>query len=282
MNSLDRKLIRDLLHLRGQVIAIVLIVACGIASMVTMLSAYDSLNLTQATYYDQYRFADVFASLKRAPDQLGDRIQEIPGVQQVQTRVVRDVIVDVPGLTEPATGRLISVPDQQLPVLNGLAIQEGRYIASGRRDEVLVSEAFAEANELAIGDALGAVINGRWQELRIVGIALSPEYVYEIRGTDLLPDNQRFGVMWMGREALGTAFDMDGAFNDVTLTLAHGASEAQVIFQLDQLLETYGGLGAIGRHDQISNRFLSDEITSLQATAVFMPTIFLGIAAFLL
>ncbi|MEM1292763.1 MAG: FtsX-like permease family protein [Cyanobacteria bacterium P01_H01_bin.162] len=282
MNSLDRKLIRDLLHLRGQVIAIVLIVACGIASMVTMLSAYDSLNLTQATYYDQYRFADVFASLKRAPDQLGDRIQEIPGVQQVQTRVVRDVIVDVPGLTEPATGRLISVPDQQLPVLNGLAIQEGRYIASGRRDEMLVSEAFAEANELAIGDALGAVINGRWQELRIVGIALSPEYVYEIRGTDLLPDNQRFGVMWMGREALGTAFDMDGAFNDVTLTLAHGASEAQVIFQLDQLLETYGGLGAIGRHDQISNRFLSDEITSLQATAVFMPTIFLGIAAFLL
>ncbi|MEM6717361.1 MAG: ABC transporter permease, partial [Cyanobacteria bacterium P01_C01_bin.147] len=282
MNSLDRKLIRDLLHLRGQVIAIVLIVACGIASMVTMLSAYDSLNLTQATYYDQYRFADVFVSLKRAPEQLGDRIQEIPGVQQVQTRVVRDVIVDVPGLQEPATGRLISVPDQQLPVLNGLAIQEGRYIASGRRDEVLVSEAFAEANQLAIGDSLGAVINGRWQALRIVGIALSPEYVYEIRGTDLLPDNQRFGVMWMGREALGTAFDMDGAFNDVTLTLAHGASEPQVIFQLDQLLETYGGLGAIGRRDQISNRFLSDEITSLQATAVFMPVIFLGIAAFLL
>ncbi|MEM6840280.1 MAG: FtsX-like permease family protein, partial [Cyanobacteria bacterium P01_C01_bin.120] len=282
MNSLDRKLIRDLLHLRGQVIAIVLIVACGIASMVTMLSAYDSLNLTQATYYDQYRFADVFVSLKRAPEQLRDRIQEIPGVQQVQTRVVRDVIVDVPGLQEPATGRLISVPDQQLPLLNGLAIQEGRYITSGRRDEVLVSEAFADANELAIGDSLGAVINGRWQDLRIVGIALSPEYVYEIRGTDLLPDNQRFGVMWMGREALGTAFDMDGAFNDVTLTLAHGASEAQVIFQLDQLLETYGGLGAIARHDQISHRFLSDEITSLQATAVFMPTIFLGIAAFLL
>ncbi|MEM1293656.1 MAG: FtsX-like permease family protein, partial [Cyanobacteria bacterium P01_H01_bin.162] len=168
------------------------------------------------------------------------------------------------------------------PVLNGLAIQEGRYIASGRRDEVLVSEAFAEANQLAIGDSLGAVINGRWQALRIVGIALSPEYVYEIRGTDLLPDNQRFGVMWMGREALGTAFDMDGAFNDVTLTLAHGASEPQVIFQLDQLLETYGGLGAIGRRDQISNRFLSDEIASLQATAVFMPVIFLGIAAFLL
>jgi putative ABC transport system permease protein len=282
MSSLDRKLIRDLLHLRGQVIAIVLIVACGIASMVTMLSAYDSLKLTQQTYYDQYRFADVFVQLKRAPEYLRDHIQAIPGVQQVQTRVVRDVILDVPGLKEPATGRLISVPDQRLPLLNGIAIREGRYISPGRRDEVMISEAFADANDLTVEDSLGAIINGRWQDLRIVGIALSPEYVYEIRGTDLLPDNRRFGVMWMGRKALGTAFDMDGAFNDVTLSLAHGVSESPVIFQLDRLLDSYGGLGAYGRHDQISHRFLSDEITSLRATAVVMPVIFLGIAAFLL
>jgi putative ABC transport system permease protein len=126
MKSLDRKLIRDLYHLRGQVAAIVLIVACGIASMVTMLSAYESLNLTQATYYDQYRFAEVFVQLKRAPDSLVERIRQIPGVQQVQTRVVRDVIVDVPGLPEPATGRLISLPEQQPPLLNQLALRDGR------------------------------------------------------------------------------------------------------------------------------------------------------------
>jgi putative ABC transport system permease protein len=282
MQPLDLKLIRDLTHLRGQVLAIVLIVACGIASLVTMLSAYDSLNLTQQAYYQQYRFADVFVQMKRAPERLGDRIAEIPGVLQVQTRVVRDVILDVPGLKEPATGRLISVPEQRMPVLNGLHISEGRYIEPGRRDEVLVSETFANANDLEVGDTLGAVINGRWQDLRIVGLALSPEYVYEIRGTDILPDNQRFGVLWMGRKALGTAFDMDGAFNDVALSLTAGASEQDVIFRLDQLLEPYGGLGAYGRRDQISHRFVSDEITSLRATAVFMPVIFLGIAAFLL
>jgi len=282
MRSLDLKLVRDLTHLRGQVLAIVLIVACGIASLVTMLSAYDSLNLTQQAYYQQYRFADVFVQLKRAPERLGDRIAEIPDVQQVQTRVVRDVILDVPGLKEPATGRLISVPEQRMPVLNSLHISEGRYIDPGRRDEMLLSETFANANDLEVGDTLGAVINGRWQDLRIVGLALSPEYVYEIRGTDILPDNQRFGVLWMGREALGTAFDMDGAFNDVALSLATGASEQDVMFQLDQLLEPYGGLGAYGRRDQLSHRFVSDEITSLRATAVFMPIIFLGIAAFLL
>ena len=129
---------------------------------------------------------------------------------------------------------------------------------------------------------MGSILNGRWQTLRIVGIALSPEYVYEIRGTEIIPDNQRFGILWIQQEALATAFDMEGAFNDVSLTLMPGASEAEVIFQLDQQLETYGGLGAFGREDQISHTFISDEIRQLSAHAVFVPSIFLGIAAFLL
>lgn len=282
MSVLDQKLMRDLLHLRGQVIAIALIVACGIACLVTMLSAYDSLQLSQQTYYDRYRFADVFVQLKRAPDSLADRIAEIPGVQQSQIRVVVDVNLDVPGLAEPATGRLISIPEQRIPILNDVFIREGQYIEPGRRDQALVSEVFAEANNLKIGDTIGAVINERWQSLRIVGIALSPEYVYEIRGTELFPDNQRFGVMWMGREALGTAFDMDGAFNDVALSLMPETNPAEVIFRLDQLLKPYGGLGAYERADQISHQFINSEIESLAATAVMVPTVFLGIAAFLL
>src|SRR5512147_1810503 len=104
--ALTRKLIRDLLHLRGQVVAISLVVACGVAVFVTTRTAYDSLLISQATYYADYRFADVFANLKRAPDALAARIAAIPGVANVRTRVVFDVVLDVPGLAEPATGRL--------------------------------------------------------------------------------------------------------------------------------------------------------------------------------
>lgn len=282
MKALNQKLLRDLFHLRGQMLAIILIVACGIAGMVTMMSAYDSLRLSQATYYDHYRFADVFAQLKRAPEAIAAQIEAIPGVQRVQTRVVMDVTLDIPGLLEPATGRLISIPEQRTPMLNDLYIRRGRYIESGRSEQVLISEAFANANQLQVGDTLGAVINGRWKRLTLAGIALSPEYVYEIRGSDLFPDNQRFGILWMSRETLGAAFDMDGAFNDVSLSLMPGANEAAVIFRLDQILEPYGGLGAYGRYNQLSHRFLSDEITQLRVTAVFIPSIFLAIAAFLL
>lgn len=282
MTALNRKLVRDLFHLRGQVIAVALVVACGIATYVTMRSSYDSLVASRATYYASYRFADVFAQLKRAPDSLATEIRYIPGVATTQTRVVMEVTLDVPGLDEPATARLVSIPERQAPILNDLFIRQGRYVEAGRREEVLISEAFAEANQLQVGQSLGAVINGRWEKLRIVGIALSPEYVHEIRAADVFPDRRRFGVLWMSRDVLGPAFDMDGAFNNVALSLAPDAREAEVIDRLDTLLERYGGLGAYGRGEQESHRFLADEIEQDRITGIIVPSIFLGVAAFLI
>lgn len=275
-------MLRDLWHLRGQVFTVALIVACGIATYVTMRGAYESVERAQRDYYAKYHFADVFAQLKRAPNSLADQIAAIPGVAVVETRVVVEVNLDVPGLEEPAIGRLISIPEVRVPLLNDLHLRKGRYPEQGRSDEILASEAFANANGLEIGSTIRAVINGRWERLRIGGIALSPEYVYEIRGAEVFPDNKRFGILWMSRKALGPLFNMEGGFNDVSLTLSPGASEAGVIERLDSLLEPYGGLGAFGREDQISNRFLTDEIAQDRITGIFVPSIFLGIAAFLI
>jgi putative ABC transport system permease protein len=281
LSALDRKLLRDLWHLRGQLITVGLIVASGIATYVTMRGSYESVERAQQDYYTRYHFADVFAQLKRAPNSLAAEIASIPGVAVVQTRVVVEVNLDVPGLAEPAVGRLVSIPARQTAVLNDLFLRKGRYIEPGRLDEILVSESFASANRLDVGASLSAVINGRWERLRVVGIALSPEYVYEIRGAEVFPDNKRFGVLWMSRESLGPLFNMEGGFNDVSLTLAPGASEPAVLARLDNLLEPYGGLGSYGREEQISNRFLTDEIAQDRITGIFVPSIFLGIAAFL-
>ena len=282
MAALNRKLVRDVIHLWGQVVAITLVVACGVASYIAMRSTYNSLLLSQQVYYEEYRFADVFAQLKRAPDSIASRITEIPGVAKAETRIVADVTLDVPGLEEPAKGRIVSIPEKQSTILNDLYLSDGRYLEPGQRDEVIASQTFAIANGLMPGDSIAAIINGRWQRLRIVGLALSPEYVYEIRGGDIFPDSRRSGVLWMSREALGPAFNMDGGFNDVALTLAPGANEANVIARLDQLLDNYGGLGAYGRIDQISNRFLSNEIAELKVTGTFIPAIFLTVTAFLI
>jgi putative ABC transport system permease protein len=281
MSSLHRKLLRDLIHLRGQIVAITLVLMCGIATYVCMRSAFASLEEARSSYYSGQRFGDIFAHIKRAPEGLAMSLAALPGVAAVQTRVVMDVVLDVPGLAEPATGRIISIPERRTPMLNDLFLREGRYIEPGRRDEVLISEAFAGANRLRVGETFGAVMNGRWEQLHIVGIALSPEYVYEIRPSEIFPDNRRFGVLWMSRDVLGPAFNMKGAFNDLSISLTRGADEQEVISRLDRMLDRYGSLGSYGRSDQLSWRFLNDELGELRAYGLILPGLFLGIVAFL-
>jgi putative ABC transport system permease protein len=282
VTALDKKLFRDLWHIKGQALAIALVIASGVATFVMSLSALDSLTESRDRYYDRYRFAHVFASLKRAPNSVAERAAEIPGVANVQRRVVREVNLDVPGMDEPAIGRLISVPETHRPVLNDIHIRSGRYIEANRPGEVMVSEAFASAHGFQPGDSLVAIINGRRQDMKIVGVVLSPEYVLQVRSAGAWPDDKRFGVLWMSERELSVAFDMDGAFNDLSLTLMPGASEPDVIARVDRLLARYGGLGAYGRSDQVSNRFLMEELRGLRGTILIIPTIFFAVAAFLL
>jgi putative ABC transport system permease protein len=282
LRALNRKLIRDLWAMRGQAFAIASVIAAGVAMFVTYLSNFDSLQRTLTAYYDTARFADVFATLKRAPASLELRIASIPGVEKVSTRVVADVTLDVPGMTEPATGRLISLPDRGRPALNDVYLRRGRWVESSRPDEVLASEIFCEAHGFAPGDRVAAVINGRRRWLTIVGVALSPEYVYAIRPGAIFPDKRQFGIFWMSRQGLAAAFAMEGGFNDVSIAISRGADTAGVIARLDRLLEPYGGFGAVPRSNQVSAWTLENELRQLQTFGFITPAIFLGVAAFVL
>ncbi len=282
ISSLDRKLLRDLSHMKGQAIAIALVIAAGVATFVNSRTILNSLEVTRSTFYQRCRFADVFASVKRAPDSLIERLKEIPGVAQVETRVVEVVNLDVPGLEEPAVGKLISLPVTHPPLLNQLYLRKGHQLTLGHDDEVLASEGFMRANGLEVGDSIVAIINGRRKELRIVGQAFSPEYVFQIKPGDMLPDPEHFGILWMEHEALANAYDMDGAFNDVAISLRRDASLDEVIHRLDILLDPYGSLGAYGRKDQLSHLLLESDIEGLRTVGLIAPTIFLCVAAFLL
>ena len=282
IDMLNRKLLRDLWSMKGQAAAIAAVMAAGVTMFVAYFSNFESLQRARATYYEEARFAHVFASLKRAPSHLDGRLRILPGVHDVATRVVVDVTLDVAGMPEPATGRLISIPDRGRPPLNDVFLRQGRWPDASRPDEVLASELFCESHNLHPGDRIGALINGRRRELTIVGVALSPEYVYAIAPGEMFPDTRRFGVFWMNRRSLGAAFDMEGGFNEVSLSVSGDASEADVIAGVDRLLEPYGGRGAIPQSLQMSAWTLDNELTQLQTFGLLIPAIFLGVAAFVL
>jgi len=278
---LDRKLWRDLSRMKGQALAVALVMACGLAMLIMARSLIHSLSSTSDEYYRAHRFAEVFATLKRAPLSLVGRVREIPGVAVVQPGLSVQVTLDIPGLEEPASGNVRSLPDFGEPELNRLFLRRGQWFRPGAKREVLVSEAFAEANKLDPGDAIAMLLNGRRQTFRVAGIVLSPEFIFESRPGAALPDNRTYGIFWLPYEELAYAFDLYGAFNSLALTLEPGAGERGVIAALDKLLEPYGGRGAHGRADHPSHIRVSDEIAVLRTLSVAFPVVFLSVAAFM-
>lgn len=282
MRTLHIKLLRGLWSLKGQGMAIAMVIAIGVGMYVMALTALESLRETQSGFYHDQRFSDVFAELKRAPESVAERIAELPGIAVLDTRVRAPLHIRLSGFNESITGQALSIPDGRQPQLNRLYLRAGEMPETGRDDQVLVSEAFAEAHALVPGDSLDVVINGRFRQLRISGIVLSPEFIYQIRPGDLFPDFARYALIWMNRSALAAAFNMEGAFNDMVIRLAPSASADGVIAQLDPILEPWGGLGAYGRDDQMSHRYLDEELAQLETMARVLPLIFIAVAAFLL
>lgn len=284
MRALDRKLLRDLRNLWSQALTIALVVASGVGGFMTTLSAVDSLALARDRFYAEGRFAEVFASVKRAPNALEAPLREIPGVADVQLTTEQVVRVEVANSTDPIVGQLIGIDRRQPPRMNLIALRRGRMPDPAPHGdgslEAVVSESFATARGLAPGDSVSALINGRSRRLAITGIALSPEYIFA--GLWGMPDQRGFGVFWLDRDALAAAYDMEGAFNRVAIKLAPDCKERTVIDALAVRLAPYGGREAHGRADQTSHAMLDNEIKEQRVMGTVLPSIFLGVAAFLL
>jgi len=282
MTALDRKLLRDLRRLWSQALTLALVVAAAVAGFITTYSAYDSLQYSRDQFYTEGQFADVFADMKRAPDRVMQQLAAVPGIAALETTVVRDVQVSIPGVSDPIIGKLIGLDPRHSPQINRVFLRSGRMLAgqqSGPR-EVLVSEAFAIARGLQPGDRVVALINGKREPLLITGIALSPEFIFA--GFSGAPDLKGFGVFWLDKKSLASAYQMDGAFNHVNLRLAPGAKQDEAIAGIDRVLQPWGGIRAYGRDEQLSYTRVESEIKEQRVLGTLLPAIFLAIAAFLL
>jgi putative ABC transport system permease protein len=282
VKALNRKLLRDLSRLQGQIVTVALVVAAGLSSLVGIYSTLNSIEASKDAYYERNRFADVFVHAKKAPEALEPRLVDIPGVQTLETRVTEAALIPLEGMVEPARGQVVSLPAGSEPALNSLHLTMGRMLRAEALDEVIVLDAFAEAHELRPGDTLPVVMGGRQRDLRIVGLAMSPEFVFFSGSGEIVADPERNAALWLNREAVEAAYGLDGSFNDVVVGLQPGASAQQVITELDRLLEPYGGLGAVPRKRQASHAVVTQEISQLRSLGAALPLAFLAVAAFLL
>lgn len=268
--------------MKTMIFVISLMIISGVATFITLVSTLQSLRSTKDAYYQEYYFSNVFATLKRAPNNVTQRIREIPGINRVETRIQAGANLLLDGFDETIRGLIISLPDEGEVPLNRLYIREGRLPDPYNMQEVVLGDAFAQAHNLQAGDKISAVINGQLKSFTIAGIGLSPEYIFQGDPSSIIPDFERFGIMWMRRSSLEATYDMQGAFNNVVASFTWQAHEKGIISQLDEILQPYGGLGATGRRNQQSHFYITEELNQLEQMATLFPAIFLGVAVFLL
>jgi putative ABC transport system permease protein len=281
MKALDKKLFRDMRRLWAQSLAVALVMAAGIATLLTGLGAYYSLHETRRIYYDRSQFGDVFASAVRVPNSLLKEITQINGVAVAETRIMKSAILDIEGFSLPATGVFISLPAFSESRLNQLYFKSGRPPQPGSNLEVVVSDGFAKAHGFNVGAEFHAILNGAKRRFKISGTVLSPEYIYAIGPGDMMPDDKRFGVIWIREPVLAAATNMKGAFNSVSMKLAKGANTQFAAEELDRFLAPYGGEKSYLRDTQQSHAFLDAELKQLWAMSRLLPPAFLIVTAFL-
>ncbi|MFN9306345.1 MAG: FtsX-like permease family protein [Planctomycetota bacterium] len=281
VRALTTKLLRDGRQGWLQYLSIALVLGLGIALQVGMHSTMTTLADAQARYYAATRFGDAWCSLVRAPLPVADALRAIDGIAHVEPRLLGLARLDLPGVTESVQARLLSLPRHGEPAINGLRLMRGRWPEPGRDTEALLLDTFAAARGLQPGDTLRLTVRGRAVATTIVGLVRSPENVYVAAPGGLFPDDRRFGVAWLRRDALAAWTGRIGAFDEVSLRLAPGAELPAVLAAVDRVLAPYGGMGAYGRKDHPSHFFVANELLQLRTFATWVPLAFLLAAAFL-
>ncbi|MFO7946181.1 MAG: FtsX-like permease family protein, partial [Armatimonadota bacterium] len=280
MHLLNVKLLRDIWRSRWQFIAVVAIVMLGIAFYQAAWTSYLNIGSSYETYYRMTNFHDFEIPCKSAPDSVAEKIERLPGISAAHARIVQESQVDLrEDGDERVVGRFISVPNSGRAAVDDIIVQKGIYPGAPHKKQILVEKTFAEHHELDVGDYIHPVVYGEQFDYRIVGIAVSPEYIYAIESKQyLMPTPQTFGVFWVRR---GQAEDLFGLASRASSVVARASDDLrQRAMQIVHgMLAGYGAEEPVPREDQPSNYLLQMDLEGYKSMAVFFPLLFLFCAA---
>lgn len=268
-----KKFLRELKESKGQFVSVLAVVIIGVMFYTGLYSALENFSGAGPKYFSEYRLGDLWSTVYRAPEGVVERIEAIPGVKMAEGRVVQDVRIFMEDRN--ATIRLISLPDKKRNMVNDIIMRSGSYFTAGEGNQCIVSENFFKANHMVIGQTIEPIINGERVKLSVVGTAKSPEYIYEIRdATELTPDYEKFGVVYIKKSYLQTILDFRGSVNDISILLDRDGDVKKVKAGMEKILDQYGLVNTIEKKDQTSYSMFHSDETGLKSMAAIFPMLF--------
>jgi putative ABC transport system permease protein len=267
------KFFRDLGESKGQFVSVLAVVIIGVMFYTGLYSALEDFSGAGDKYFKEYRLGDLWCSVYRAPEGVVERIESISGVKMAAGRVVQDVRIYVEDRNVMV--RLISMPDQKSDTVNDIMLTYGSYFSSEKANQCIISDKFFKANHLSIGQTIEPIINGERVKLTVIGAAKSPEYTYEIReATELIPDPQKFGVVYVKKSFLQSALDYKGYINDISVLLDQDGDVKKVKEEMKRVLDQYGVISTVERKDQTSFNMFNTDAKALESLSAIFPMLF--------
>ena len=269
-----KKALRAMWNNKKTYMACAILISVGAFIYVAMGISAFALEDSMHRYYRDYRMADVFSRVARAPVSAMDDLLAIDGISAVDARLTYDARAEVYGADQIITLRLMSFTDCD-ERLNKFHITYGEF-PSGENDIVL-GHNFFMAHGLEPGAQIEVIIRGRAHSFNIAAAALSPEFVYAIPdASNMFPDDMAFGYAYVSYESLAAMLDMRGMANDISFLLSPGTEFDDIRAELEDALERYGLISLIPRDDQLSHAILEMEIHSLQSMSQSLSIMFVA------
>lgn len=281
MNKLNLRLMRLIKSSKGQFLAIMAVIIVGLLVYTALNMAVVNLKNTVDYYYDLTNFADLYVQVVKIPAKSIKDLESKQSIVKAQGRIVYDVPLKVEDEDEKVNVRVISVPDSSENI-NSLYIVDGEAISNKAKD-ALVIEQFAKARNIKVGETIIPQIGGKQYELTVRGIVASPEFVYLMEDEQsLLPQPDKFGVIYVSDEFARQSFGLNDGHNEVLINLKSEKDIDKAKERLEEELDKFGVKRIITKEEQLSNRMISEEINQLKNSSNTVPLIFLGVAAIIL
>lgn len=279
MHTLLRKTLRDLRASWAQTMALSMIIVVGITTFVASIGAYRDLRTSYHETYDRLHFADVTFRVQAAPATVVDTIARIPGVTAAGGRLIVDTGFELPD-GEPIRSRLIGMPPGARPTVNDILVLEGRYLQPEDRAVAVVESHFADYYNIHPGDTVTPMFGGEKRSLKVVGVAVSPEYlVVTPSRQEFLPSARTFAVLFVPLPWLQDLVGAADTINDIGILVDPAADRDAVIARARDVLQPYTVVSVTPQEKQPSNEALHLDLEGFREIAYMMPGLILIVAA---
>ncbi|SHI17869.1 putative ABC transport system permease protein [Sporobacter termitidis DSM 10068] len=265
-----RKMLRDMRLHKVQFISIFLMSLLGVFVYTGINAEWHGMQKEADRYYEDTALADFWIVGSGFSAEDVSAAAALPGAAAAQRRLTIDGTAVLGG--SPALR--VNVLDENT-LSRPLAV-EGRQFDTAL-DGVWLDSAFARANGLKTGDTLAVSLGGSRIEKTILGLVMSPEYIYDVKDDSVfMPDAKAFGFAFVPRQALpgGAALP----YNELMVSSGGGADGDSVKKSLEQAFDGRYTV-VLTRDTQLSTAMFKNEIAQNRAIGGIFPIVFFLIAA---